>query len=157
MAADFKSHVLLRDEKGVFGIPFKRLLLAGVSGGMTYTLFNLALPGWSLPVALVTTLLTIVLTGLRGGIPLWQRLIYRLRGTLLLIAVRYPRSLIGQLTQTLELPVELVWLDGARVFAPPSPNLDVDLREWITFAHAQETDGLVFVDAPLKEEHHDRR
>jgi hypothetical protein len=155
MAADFKSHVLLRDEKGLFGIPFKRLLLAGVGGGMTYTIFNLALPGWSIPVAVVTALLTIVLTGLRGGIPLWQRLIYRLRGTLLLIAVKYPRSPIGQLTGTLELPVELVRLDGARVFAPPSPNLDVDLREWITFAHAQETDGLVFVDAPLKEALHE--
>jgi hypothetical protein len=155
MVADFKSHVLLRDEKGLFGIPFKRLLLAGVSGGMTYTIFNLAVPGWSIPVAVVTALLTIVLTGLRGGIPLWQRLIYRLRGTLLLIAVKYPRSPIGQLTETLELPVDLVRLDGARVFAPPSPNLDVDLREWITFAHAQETDGLIFVDAPLKEALHD--
>ena len=151
MAADFKSHVLLRDEKGLFGIPFKRLLLAGVGGGMTYTIFNLAVPGWSIPVAVVTALLTIVLTGLRGGIPLWQRLIYRLRGTLLLIAARYPRSPIGQLTEALELPVELVRLDGARVFAPPSQSVDVDLREWITFAHAQETDGLVFVDAPLKE------
>ncbi|MFQ3660411.1 MAG: hypothetical protein SNJ54_15790 [Anaerolineae bacterium] len=151
MAADFKSHVLRRDEKGLFGIPFKRLLLAGVSGGMAYTLFNLAVPSWSLPVAVATALLTIALTGLRGGIPLWQRLIYRLRGTLLLIAARYPRSPIGHLTQTLELPVELARLDGARVFAPPSPNLDVDLREWITFAHAQEPDGLVFVDAPLKE------
>lgn len=151
MAADFKSHVLLRDEKGLFGIPFKRLLLAGVGGGMTYTLFNLALPGWSILVAVVTALLTIVLTGLRGGIPLWQRLVYRLRGTLLLIAARYPRSPVAQLTEMLELPVELMRLDGARVFAPPTPNMNVDLREWITFAHAQETDGLVFVDAPIGE------
>jgi hypothetical protein len=151
MAADFKSHVLLRDEKGLVGIPFKRWLLAGVCSGMTYTLFNLAVPGWSIPVAVVTGLLAIILTGLRGGIPLWQRLIYRLRGSLLLIAARYPRSPMGQLTESLELPIELVRLDGARVFAPPSPNLDVDLREWITFAHAQEIDGLVFVDAPIGE------
>ena len=33
MAVDFKSHVLLRDEKGLFGIPFKRWLGAGVGGG----------------------------------------------------------------------------------------------------------------------------
>ena len=45
MAADFKSHVLMRDEKGLFGIPFKRLLLAGVGGGLTYTIFNLAAAG----------------------------------------------------------------------------------------------------------------
>jgi hypothetical protein len=155
MAADFKSHVLLRDEKGLFGIPFKRLLLAGVGGGMTYTIFNLALPGWSILVAVITALLIVILTGLRGGIPLWSRVIYRLRGSLLLIAAKYPRSPIGQLTEMLDMPVALMRLDGARVFVAPTPNIDVDLREWITFAHAQETDGLVFVDAPLKEALHE--
>jgi hypothetical protein len=155
MAADFKSHVLSRDEKGLFGIPFKRLLLGGVGSGLTYTVFNLAVPGWSIPVAVVTALLIIILTGLRGGIPLWSRLIYRLRGSLLLIAAKYPRSPIGQLTEMLDMPVALMRLDGARVFVPPTPNMDVDLREWITFAHAQETDGLVFVDAPLKEAPHE--
>jgi hypothetical protein len=155
MAADFKSHVLLRDEKGLFGVPFKRLLLAGVGGGLTYTLFNLALPGWSIPVAIVATLGLVLLTALRGGIPLWRRLIYRLRGSMLLSAARYPRSAIGRLTEALELPVELARLDGARVFAPPSANLDIDLREWITFAHAREADGLVFVDAPMQEGLHE--
>jgi hypothetical protein len=155
MAADFKSHVLLRDEKGLFGIPFKRLLLAGVSGGLLYTFANLLLPGWSIALALLTALLTLFLTGLRGGIPLWQRQIFRLRGTLLLLAVRYPRSLIGQLTAALELPVDLVRLDSARVFTAPTQSMDLDLREWVTFAHAQETDGLVFVDAPLKDVAHD--
>ena len=57
--------------------------------------------------------------------------------------------------QVLEMPVELVRLDGARVFAPPTLNMDVDLREWITFAHASEEDGLVFVDSPLKGGLHD--
>ncbi len=151
MAADFKSHVLLRDEKGLFGIPFKRLLLAGVGGGLTYTLFNLALTGWAIPAALITAGAIVILTGLRGGIPLWNRLVYRFRGTLLLIAVRFPRSPIGQLTGALGLPTDLVRLEGARVFAPPTGNIDIDLREWITFAHAREQDGLVFVDAPLKE------
>ncbi len=42
MAADFKSHVLMRDEKGFMGIPFKRLLLAGVCGGLTYTIARIA-------------------------------------------------------------------------------------------------------------------
>ena len=155
MAADFKSHVLRRDEKGLFGVPFKRLLLAGVGGGMTYTIFNLAVPGWSIPIAAATTLLLVILTGPRGGIPLWQRLIYRLRGWLLLAAARRPRSPIGQLAEALELPVELVRLDGAQVFAPPATRVDIDLREWITFAHARETDGLVFVDAPMREALHE--
>ena len=51
----------------------------------------------------------------------------------------------------LELPTDLVRLDGSRVFAPPTGDLEIDLREWITFAHAREEDGLVFVDEPLKE------
>ena len=38
MTADFKSHVLRRDEKGFAGIPFRRLLVSGVSGGLVYTL-----------------------------------------------------------------------------------------------------------------------
>jgi hypothetical protein len=150
LAADFKSHVLLRDEKGFFGIPFKRLLLAGVGGGLTYTVFNLALRGWSIPVAVITALLIVILTGPRGGIPLWTRLVYRLRGMLLLNAARAPRSSLGRLAEALDLPVDLVRLDGARVFAPPVGSVDIDLREWITFAHAGEKDGLVFVDAPLK-------
>jgi hypothetical protein len=102
-------------------------------------------------VAVVTGIAIVVLTAPRGGIPLWNRLVYRLRGTLLFIAVRFPRSPIGRLTEALELPTDLVRLDGARVFAPPTGDLEIDLREWITFAHAREEDGLVFVDEPIKE------
>lgn len=32
MAADFKSHILSRDEKGFGGVPFKRLLFGGIAG-----------------------------------------------------------------------------------------------------------------------------
>ncbi|MEQ8672506.1 MAG: hypothetical protein RIC84_04735 [Aggregatilineales bacterium] len=156
MAADFKSHILLRDEKGFFGVPFKRLLLAGVGGGFTYTLTNLTLANWSVPIAFVVTIATIVLTSPRGGIPLWRRLIYRLRGLLLLTASRFPQSPIAQVVDLLDLPVDLVQLDGAWLFAPPSHDVEIDLREWITFAHARETDGLVFVDAPLTGGTHER-
>jgi len=155
VAADFKSHVLLRDEKGVFGIPFKRLLLAGVGGGLTYTVFNLSLPGWSILIALIAVISIVLLTAPRGGIPLWNRLLYRLRGILLLLAVRFPQSSLGRLTQTLELPIDLMRLDGAEVFAPPSGEVEVNLSEWITYAYPTETDGLVFVDAPLKEVTHE--
>ena len=123
MAADFKSHVLLRDEKGLFGIPFKRLLLAGVGAGLTYTIINLALPGWSIAVAVVTGIAIIVLTSPRGGIPLWNRIIYRLRGSLLLHTVRHPKSGMGQLVNILDLPLELVRLDGAQVFSDPDRQI----------------------------------
>ena len=154
MAADFKSHVLMRDEKGFMGIPFKRLLLAGVCGGLSYTLARLASPDWSIPVGIAVGIFALVMSGTRGGLPLWQRLLYRLRGSLLLAAARDTQGFFGSLAKALELPVELVRLDAAVIFAPPQANYDVDMREWITFARASEADhddGLVFVDAPMAE------
>ena len=53
MSADFKSHVLLRDEKGFLGIPFKRLLLAAVGGGLVYTIVRFASAGASVPVGAI--------------------------------------------------------------------------------------------------------
>lgn len=154
MAADFKSHVLLRDEKGFFGIPFKRLLLAGVGGGLTYTIVNIAMPSWSIPIGMALAIFMLIMTGMRGGLPLWQRLLYRVRGSLLLAAARDSQGFAGSLAKLLELPVELVKLDAAVVFAPAQPNYDIDMREWVTFARAAEADwddGLVFVDAPMTE------
>jgi hypothetical protein len=155
MAADFKSHILRRDEKGLFGVPFKRLLMAGIIAGFTYTLSNLALPLWSIPLAAGVGIVALVLTGLRGGIPLWERLMYRLRGAALLRAARNPAGIVAQIAHLMEMPLHLLRLDGASVFAPPTPKLEIDLREWITFAHAAEEDGLVFVDSPLKGGLHD--
>ncbi len=158
MAADFKSHVLRRDEKGFFGIPFKRLLLAGVGGGLTYTLFNITMPSGSILAGIVASLAVLVMTGTRGGLPLWQRLIYRLRGSMLLAAAYDRSGFFGQIARSLELPVELVKLDAAVIFAPAQPTYNIDMREWITFARAAEVDqdaGLVFVDAPMTEAVHE--
>lgn len=154
MAADFKSHVLLRDEKGFFGVPFKRLLLTGVTGGMAYTLVRMASPELSLPMGMGLAVATLVLTGLRGGLPLWQRLLYRVRGSLLLAAAQDSKGIVGQLAQMLDLPLDLVRLDGAVVFAPAQPTYDLDMCEWVTFARTVEADrddGLVFVSAPMTE------
>lgn len=151
MAADFKSHVLMRDEKGMMGIPFKRLLLAGVSGGFAYTVLRLGLPGWAIPGGIVCALCVLIMTGTRGGLPLWQRLLLRARGSLLLAAVHVPEGLLGRFASLLELPVDLARLDGTQVFAPVQGDHAVDLREWVTFARpldAEEHDGLVFLDAP---------
>lgn len=150
MAADFKSHVLRRDEKGLFGIPFKRWLLGGVGGGLTHTVFNLALAHWSIPLALLMAVAILILTGPRGGIPLWNRLVYRARGFLLLSAEATPDGVSARLADALNLPVNLVRLDGAQVFAPPDGEIEIDLREWITFATATDDDGLIFVDTPLE-------
>jgi len=153
MAADIKSHVLRRDEKGFMGIPFKRLLLGGVSGGMTLIIARFALGNLAFLVAAVTFILALVLTGPRGGIPLWQRLVYRVRGSLMLAAERKPKSLAGRLGTAFEMPTGLGTLDAEIVFAPPEGDVEADMTEWITFAHAEEADhdsGLVFLEKPLE-------
>ncbi len=153
MAADFKSHVLRRDEKGFMGIPFKRLLLGGVSGGMTLILARFAVGNLAFALAALTFILALALTGPRGGLPLWQRLLYRVRGSLMLAAERKPRSLAGRMGITLDMPTGLVALDAAVVFAPPEGEVEADMTEWITFARADEADhdtGLVFVEKPLE-------
>lgn len=155
MAVDFKSHVLRRDEKGLFGIPFKRWLGAGVGGGLAYTVLQMIVPSYAIPFGVVLALCIIILTAQRGGIALWERLLFRIRGRLLIIAETHPDSLIAQFVEILNLPSDLVKLDGSSVFAPPHAHHDIDLREWITFAHASEKDGLTFVDSPMKEGLHE--
>lgn len=153
MAADIKSHVLRRDEKGFMGIPFKRLLLGGVSGGMTLILARFAVGNLAFLLAAMTFILALALTGPRGGIPLWQRLLYRMRGSLMLAAERKPKSIAGRLGATFDMPTGLVVLDSEVVFAPPEGDVEADMTEWITFAHAGEADhdsGLVFVEKPLE-------
>jgi len=153
MAADLKSHVLRRDEKGFAGIPFKRLLLAGVSGGMMLILARFAFGNLAFALAVVTSVLVLILTGPRGGLPLWQRLLYRVRGSLMLAAERQPESISGRVGTALDLPTGLVALKAAVIFAPPERETEADMTEWVTFASAGEVDhdtGLVFMEKPLE-------
>lgn len=153
MAADLKSHVLRRDEKGFLGIPFKRLLLAGVVGGMVLILSRFAVGNWGFVLAGASSVLALTLTGPRGGLPLWLRLLYRMRGSLMLAAERNPRSLAARLGTALEVPDGLVALDSEIVFAPPEGEVEANMTEWITFVRAAEADsdsGLVFVEKPLE-------
>jgi hypothetical protein len=152
MAADFKSHILSRDEKGFGGVPFKRLLFGAIGGGLTYTVFRLALPHLAIPVGVIVTLALIVLTSPRGGLPLWMRLWLHLRGALLLRATSTPNRLARELARWLNLPLEAAVLDSAQVFAAPAALVEVDLREWVTFLRPRDLDrgdGLVFVSAPF--------
>src|SRR5262249_46785736 len=120
MVAEFKSHVLSRDEKGFMGIPFKRLLLAGVGGGLIYTFAKIAVSDWSIPLAIAAGVIFIVLTAPQGGIPRWQRFLYYVRGSLMLLAARSPDSPSGSIARTMELPAELVTLDAGVIFAAPT-------------------------------------
>lgn len=152
MAADFKSHILRRDEKGFGGIPFKRLLFGGIVGGFTYTLCRFALPNIAVPAGVIVSIVMIVLTAPRGGLPLWMRLWLNLRGSLVLAVASTPVGLAAELAKLLNLSTEIALLDSGRVFAPPAGLVEVDLSEWVTFARARDLDhgdGLVFVNAPL--------
>jgi hypothetical protein len=154
MSADFKSHVLLRDEKGFLGIPFKRLLLAAVGGGLVYTIIRFASAGASIPTGTICGITLLIMTGMRGGLPLWQRLLYQVRGALLLAAAQQPSSSLGKLAAALELPSGLAKLDGAVVFASLKSDVGIDLREWTLFTspvEADHDDGLRFVSDPLEE------
>ena len=154
MSADFKSHVLLRDEKGFLGIPFKRLLLAAVGGGLVYTIIRFASAGASVPAGAICGITLLVMTGMRGGLPLWQRLLYQVRGALLLAAAHQPSSGLGKLAAALELPSGLAKLDGSVVFASLHSDVGIDLREWTLFTspvEADHNDGLRFVNDPLEE------
>jgi hypothetical protein len=149
MVAEFKSHVLSRDEKGFMGVPFKRLMLAGVGGGITYTLGKFALPDFAIPVALLVGLLLVILTAPRGGIPRWQRMLYRMRGSLMLASAQRPSSLTGSLGRLVEIPADLVRLDAETLFTPPAAEGEANLAEWVTFAQAADADrgdGLEFVE-----------
>jgi hypothetical protein len=155
MAADFKSHILSRDEKGFGGVPFKRLLFGGIAGGFTYTMCRFALPDIAIPVSIVVAILLIVMTAPRGGLPLWLRLWLNLRGSLLLTAASNPNGMANELAKLLNLPLDTAQLDGSTLFAPPAGLVEVDLSEWVTFARARDLDrgdGLVFVATPLDED-----
>src|SRR5258708_26982856 len=99
--ATFKSNILVREEKGFFGIPFKRIMLAFMSGALIYMVSNFIVGGFSLVLGVACGVLTVILTGPQGGIPLWQRLVYRLRGWLIMGPVDAPGSTSPSLRQLL--------------------------------------------------------
>lgn len=151
MTADFKSHTLRRDEKGFLGIPFKRWLLAGVFGGLVYAFASLPFPRYAMPLGIVIAVVVLILTAERGGIPLWQRLMLRWRGQVILAAYQHPGSFAGRLAEWLELEVDTIaQLDGEHLFAIPTHEANGNFAEWVTLAVPSDPDGLVFLEAELE-------
>ncbi|GIK64409.1 MAG: hypothetical protein BroJett018_22030 [Chloroflexota bacterium] len=147
MVAEFKSHVLKREEKGMFGIPFKRLLGAGVGGVMIFMVARFLFAVGALPIGGVGFIGLLVLSAQRGGLSLYTRLRYQIRGWLIIAAASQPDSLIAQMAELMELPTHLVILDGAQVYAPPEKAAVVDLAQWETYAAPDEDgQGLIFME-----------
>lgn len=147
MVAELKSHVLRRDEKGMFGIPFKRLLGAGVGAVVIFMVARFIMPLGAIPLGFGGFITLLILSAQSGGLSLYTRLLYRVRGWLIIMAASQPHSLIAQAAETLELPTHLVILDGAQVYAPPEKAVEIDLSQWETYAAPDEDgQGLVFVE-----------
>ena len=147
--AEFKSHVLMRDEKGMFGIPFKRLLACGLGGGMVTTVSKIPFPEWSVPLGILSLFVLLILTAPRGGIPRWKHLVYDWQWRLLVAAATAPGSVLGKLGRELHLPVESLEIDGDVVFNPTEENAPrTALTDWVSFARLDDTEGLVVQASP---------
>src|SRR5258708_12108285 len=134
--ATFKSNILVREGKGFFGIPFKRIMLAFMSGALIYMISNFIVGGFSLVCGVVCGVLTVILTGPQGGIPLWQRLMYRLRGWLIMAQVDAPGSTAASLGKLLELHTDALVFSGDDLFRVPDDEAEVlDWSEWLAFTH----------------------
>src|SRR5689334_21421287 len=104
--AAFKSHVLKREEKGVFGIPFKRLLGFGLGAGGLFTGLRIALPDVAFIIGALSFVVLLVLTAPRGGIARWKHIQYGLRWQMLTAAALAPKSIAGQCARMLGMPGE---------------------------------------------------
>jgi hypothetical protein len=157
MTATIKSHVLRRDEKGMFGVPFKRILLVLMAGGMSYSVLKLFMGEIAWVVAIGVAVATLVLSAPHGGIPRYQRLIFGIRSNLMIGAHHSPDGLAGHICQLLDLPVdEVVVLDGEQLFKMPDIEVDDEnaLNEWEFFSSpdsARPGAGFAIVSAPQPE------
>ena len=145
MVAQFKSHVLRRDEKGMLGIPFKRWLMSGITGVMIFMFARILFPVGAIPIGGLSFIAMLILTAQRGGLSLYTRLLYRVRGWIIIAAARQSDGLIARLADTLELPTHLVTLDSQQVFASQETTQAMDLSEWETYV-APDEDGQGMID-----------
>ncbi len=142
MAAQFKSNVRRREEKGFGSVSMKRLIFCGVGAVLVFMTLRLTpLAGLSLPALVGVFTALLILSGPHGGLPRWQRILLGWRGSLVLAAVKRPGGLAAQLAQGLSLNPEVARLRGERVFAVQTTSLDdADPGEWTLFATLAEYD-----------------
>lgn len=151
MAAQFKSNVRIREEKGFGSVSMKRLIFCGVGAVLIFMVVRFTpLASIALPVLVVVFGLLLALTGERGGLALWKRLLSGLRGLILLAALRHPAGPALHLARLLRLDPSAARLHPQRVFdAGASETVDVDLSEWVMYADLAEAEaapGLRFLE-----------
>ena len=133
--AEFKSHVLKRDEKGVFGIPFKRLLGCGLGAGALFTGLRIALPNIAFIAGAASFVTLLVLTMPRGGIARWKHTQYGVRWQLLTAAALTPKSVAGKFAQALGIPGEGIDIDSDSLFRAADDTPRTHLSDWVSFTH----------------------
>ncbi len=147
----FKSHILRRDEKGVFGIPFKRLLGCGLGTGTQFTVLRLVMPDYAFIIGAVTLLLLLIYTTPRGGIPRWRHMVLNVQWQLLSAVTLTPDSIAGQLGHAVGLPVGQIDIDAEYLFnASDDEAPRTALTDWVSFssASANSSSGLMFALTP---------
>ncbi len=145
----FKSHVLRRDEKGIFGIPFKRLLGCGLGAGALFTLLRMVTPDYAFLVSALGLMLLLIYTTPRGGIPRWRHMALNLQWRLLSAAALTPNSWSGQLGRALALPTDQIDIDATRLFSESEEEAPrTALTDWVSFSSASADNGLTFALTP---------
>ena len=147
----FKSHVLRRDEKGVFGIPFKRLLGCGLGTGALFTGLRLLLPNYAFIISAVSLILLLVYTTPRGGIPRWRHIALSMQWQLLAAVTLTPDSVSGQIGRAFGLPAGQIDLDAEYLFKVGEDDAPrTALTDWVSFssASAANNSGLTFATTP---------
>jgi len=147
MTISLRSNVTRRDEKGMFGIPFKRLIAAGVSGGMVIATLQNVLGTASLGLAAVTVILALILTASRGGIPAWRRSLYGLQAQFLMAATR-PESMLHPLARLFNVSSDGVILNGAELFGAKETKALTHASEWVVYSSPQDDLGMTLVESP---------
>ncbi|MCC7206900.1 MAG: hypothetical protein IT323_06315 [Anaerolineae bacterium] len=148
--ATFKSHILRRDEKGLFGIPFKRLLGCGLGAGGLFTLLRIALPDYAFLMGVASLLVLLIYTAPRGGIPRWRHTALNLQWRLLSAAALTPNTWSGKLGRAFGLPADHIDIDAARLFGEGEEEAPrTALTDWVSFSRAlADEDALTFSTTP---------
>jgi hypothetical protein len=152
MAAQFKSNVRLREEKGFGSISMKRLIFSGVGAVFIFMGSRMTpLAAFALPILVISFGVLLMLSGSRGGIPLWQRLLLGWRARLLLAAQDDLDGLAAQLVVALNLHPSDTRFNARNLYSKQRSLVAPKSSEWAIFnevSEAQNGDArFLFVDA----------
>jgi len=113
-----------------------------------------SLTGMALPVLIGVFSGLLLLTGPRGGLPLWHRLLLGLRGSLVVAAAQHPHSIAAKIATALNIDATIAHLHHQQLFETQSDDFAKDVTEWAVYADLEEaemTAGLRFITKQEKD------